>query len=1348
MKSLLSRWFAVLRPHLLPLGVFFVVPLALFWQVTLGGRTLIPADNLTAYEPWRSAAAEFGVAVPHNSLLSDLVLQNYLWKQFTLNSLQQGELPLWNPHLFSGNPFWAGGQHAMLYPFAIIYVLMPLPLAYGWFTVSQFFLAGLFTYLFLRTLGLSRAAATLGGVAYELCLFMVVSVVFPMIVAGAVWLPLLLLVIHRLTGHAPSSRLVWVALGGVALGVQILAGHVEITYYTLMIMGGYGAWRLAEVALNGTGAWPERGRALWPMALALLGLVALGLALGAVQFIPIYELAQNSFRSGRATFDEIRGWALPWRHALVWLIPNFYGNPSHHFYWDVFTQAWQAAPLNNQTLDWGIKNYVEGGAYVGLLPLALAPLAVLYTLRYARARRTDWPGLVSAVGFFAVLAGLALAFVFGTPLYALIFWLPGINQLHSPFRWVWPLTLALAVLAAFGLEALRRAGPRRAVTWAGIGTGLAGAGVLAGLGLVYLTWPRWQAVFDNLVASLALADRAFTDGAMFFAYTAVWVAQFGLTLLAVGVTLWLAGRGWRRWPALAVAVLAVDLLAAGWNFNPAADPRLLSYVPPSAAFLNAQGGVWRFTTYDPDGQKPYNANLGWYFGWHDARGYDSLFTRDYANFMGLIQPQNELDFNRIAPLNRWEALGSPLVDLLNIEYIISLHDLPEWKYTRVYTGEVNIYRNRTALPRAFVLPQTATLAVDDLPAAVQQFDPRAFVMVAPADALGVEFALPATAQPAAITHYGSNTVLVDVTATEPAWLVLADAFDPGWKAFVRPRGAAEEDETETPVVQAYGALRAITVPPGEWSVRFRYTPVTVRLGAIFSLLGGVSVLFLLGVWAWRVFYREGDDHSTARRIAKNSLAPMALNLMNRAIDLAFAAFMLRVLGPEDVGKYYFAVVIFGWFDIITNYGLNTFLTRDVARDRAHANRYLVNTTLLRLALGVVAIPALALLLGGRQALGAFTDLQPLDTATLWAIGLLVVAQAPATISTGLSALFYAYEKAEYPAAVATVTTLVRVALQASALLAGWGMVGLAGMSIAVNVITLVILLGLSARLFFVPRWEFDLGLQRHALREGWPLMLNNLLATLFYKVDVTLLEPLRGPREVGWYSAGYRFLDAFNIVPSLFTFALFPLMARQAHQADGRAALKNNYLFAVKLLETLALPLAVASTFLAPALVNVLGGEAFLPQGAVALAVMVWSIPFGWINSVTNYLLISLEQQRGLTRAFFWALVFNVVTNLIFIPPFGFAAAAATTIASEIFEGWLFYRLVRANLGGIGWLGALWKPWACAGGMAAVMAALWGVHPVLAVLAGGATFVFGIIGLQAFSASERATLLGLLPRRG
>jgi O-antigen/teichoic acid export membrane protein len=621
-------------------------------------------------------------------------------------------------------------------------------------------------------------------------------------------------------------------------------------------------------------------------------------------------------------------------------------------------------------------------------------------------------------------------------------------------------------------------------------------------------------------------------------------------------------------------------------------------------------------------------------------------------------------------------------------------------------------------------------------------------MVAPAEALGVEFALEAQPAPANAIRYSPNEVFVDAGAAEPSWLVLNDAYYPGWKAFVRPLGGTESDEQEAAIVRVNGNFRGVMLPPGEWTVRFKYTPVSVRLGAILSLVSGVTLLFLLGVWAWRYFYQESKIDSTARRIAKNSLAPMALNLLNRVIDLMFAAFMLRVLGPADAGKYYYAVVIFGWFEIITNYGLNTFLTREVSRDRAHANRYLVNTTVLRLLLGLVATPGLALILTGFYFLPALPflgQLEPLTPDTLWAIGLLVVAQAPATISTGLSALFYAYEKAEYPAAVATVTTLVKVTLGVIVLVLGYGFVGLAGTSLVVNAVTLAVLGTLAWRMFFRPRWELDWGLQRGAVRESFPLMLNNLLATLFFKVDVTLIKPLRGATEVGWYSTGYKFVDAYNVVPSLFTFALFPLLSRQAHDASQHHALRFTYGFAVKLLVTVALPLAAITTFLAPMMIELLGGAEYLPHGATALIILAWSMPFGWINSVTNYVLIALGQQRGLTNAFAVAIVFNVALNLIFIPMYGFAAAAAITIASEIFEGVFFYRYLRRSLGNVAWLSLLWRPWLSAGAMMGAIWLLWPVNGVLALLAGVGVYLGGLALLRAFNPEEQATLLSILP---
>jgi O-antigen/teichoic acid export membrane protein len=1441
MRSFLRRYRADL---LIALGLL-LLPLVLFWPVTLGNRTLLPADNLLAVEPWKSAAAQFGASPralfwpegakgsagaslpPHNKLLDDLALENYPWKKFILESIRAREIPLWNPYLFAGVPFLAAGQHSALYPFSVIFYLVPLPRAYGLFTVSQFFLAGLFAYVFLRALGLRRLSALFGAMVYEFSLFMVVSVVFTMIIAGAAWLPLVLAAIELIISRRPalggrSATLPWLVLGAGALGLQVLAGHVEITYYTLLVAGAYSAWRLIlnyqEHKENTQGNnfvffVPFVVQVL-RRAGVLLAMAALGLGLGAIQFVPLFELVRHNFRSGSATFEQIIGWAYPWRHALAFLIPNFYGNPSHHGYFDLFTWQWTPATINalGEPIDnifWGIKNYVEGGAYVGLLPLLFIPIVAILWVRLTLSKRPiDYAfrsllpsSFFSLVPFFLLLAFFSLAFAFPTGLYALIFWLPGINQLHSPFRWVWPLSLCAAALSAYGVEYLWRGGQPPTIYGFGLlqrkkqpsliadrlsriasplflwGSpslvtffgGLAvwvGTITLAVLIAARIGYDRVAGFMDRQVQDLALANQAFSDGRMFFSYETRWILIFALLLIASGIVLRLSRcaiyvRGRTIWEPLALGVIALDLIAAGWGFNPAADPAILTYTPPSVEFLRQDTGLWRFTTFDTpqcrptlddetEPCKPFNANLGWYFNLYDVRGYDSIFPMQYRRYMELIQPQGELEFNRIAPISDPLALDSPLLDLLNVKYVITQVPVDNPKYTLVYSAEVQIYQNQTVAPRAYTAPVSATLVADDFGPAIQSHDPRQFIIVGRDVRVEGLLSPPEPHWPTPIAdsdiHYTPNEVTLTARVSEDSWLVLADSYSPGWKAFV---SGSDGDESEIPIALVNGNFRGVLLEPGAWTVRFKYSPDSVKLGGIISFVAGITLVFGLGVWLWRYFYRESAADSTARRVAKNSLAPMALNLLNRSIDLIFAAFYLRVLGPDDVGKYYFAIVIFGWFEIVTNYGLNTLLTRDVSRDRAHANRYLVNTTLLRLLIGLLAVPGLAALLGLRQLLP-----NPLTTDTLWAITLLVIAQVPATISTGLSALFYVYEKAEIPAAVATLSTLLKVALGTVALVVGWGFVGLAGTSIVVNAVTLVVLSAIVWRAFFAPRWELDWGLQHSAVRESFPLMLNHLLATLFFKVDVPLLETIRnqqeagrGDREVGWYRTAYQFVDAYNVIPSFFTFALFPVMSRRAADSTNHPALKRTYALAVKLLVAVALPLAVLTTFLAAPMVGLLGGEQYLPDGAIALSVMVWSIPFGWINSVTNYLLIALNQQRDLTRAFAISLAFNVVANVIFLPRYGYVAAAAITIVSEIFEGAWFYWYLRKSLGPVPWLTWLGRLWLSAGAMAGVTFALWRVHPALALAGGMGVYALGLAGLRAFTTEERSLLLSILPSR-
>ena len=129
---------------------------------------------------------------------------------------------------------------------------------------------------------------------------------------------------------------------------------------------------------------------------------------------------------------------------------------------------------------------------------------------------------------------------------------------------------------------------------------------------------------------------------------------------------------------------------------------------------------------------------------------------------------------------------------------------------------------------------------------------------------------------------------------------------------------------------------------------------------------------------------------------------------------------------------------------------------------------------------------------------------------------------------------------------------------------------------------------------------------------------------------------------------------------------------------------------------------------------------------------LILSIPFGFVNSLTQYALIAVGQQRFLTRAFVIGVVFNVVTNVLLIPRYGFQAAAVTTIFSEIALLIPFYYGVRKYIAPLPWVDLYWRPLVAGVVMAAVTYASWPVNPALAVLAGLLAYPVALVLLGTF----------------
>ncbi len=566
-------------------------------------------------------------------------------------------------------------------------------------------------------------------------------------------------------------------------------------------------------------------------------------------------------------------------------------------------------------------------------------------------------------------------------------------------------------------------------------------------------------------------------------------------------------------------------------------------------------------------------------------------------------------------------------------------------------------------------------------------------------------------------------VRLDVNLSDRAWLVVGDAYFPGWKAFVRPFGADENAEVELTLHRANGALRTVYLPEaGQWTVRLVYSPMSFKLGLYTTFLAAMTLLLLAVYWSWFKFYRPERSAGEVRTVAKNSLVPMGLSLANKAIDFAFAMLYVRLLGPVGTGQYAFVVAIYGFFEILSRYGLGTLLTRDVAADKNQSSRYLSNVLALRTLLWVASLPLMALVTLFYRNLGGLGigNVTGIGTQEVQAIAIFAFSMLFANWADAFSSMFYAFEKMEYPAGLSSAVALIKVTLGALVLLLGWGYVGLAGVSLLINVLQVFWLFALLRSTLFRPEWRPDRSLQGWMLRTSGPLMINHLLATIFWRIDIWILRPLAGAASVGLYSVGLKYLDGLNIVPSVFTMAVFPLMSRYAR--EGGNTLLRAYVLSLRLLVIVSLPIAMVVTVLAEPLVWLVGGAQYLNIAEtarffgreigyvggsdLALRVIIWSIPIGFVNSVTQYVLIAVNQQRYLTRAFLFGVIFNVVGNLLVIPALGYVGAALVTILSEFSLLFPFYWSVRRHVGPVPWVSIFARPALAVAVMGAAVAGL------------------------------------------
>ena len=504
-------------------------------------------------------------------------------------------------------------------------------------------------------------------------------------------------------------------------------------------------------------------------------------------------------------------------------------------------------------------------------------------------------------------------------------------------------------------------------------------------------------------------------------------------------------------------------------------------------------------------------------------------------------------------------------------------------------------------------------------------------------------------------------------------------------------------------------------------------------------------LSLLAAVAWRRVYRDDPDN-TARTIAKNSAIPIAANLLNKLVDVGFAAIVLRALGPEGNGAYAFVALLVGlYFLTISNWGLNDLTVREAAADPQRAPQLFSVAVTVRCLIALALIPAGALLAGGFALAG-----DPLHPGALTAFALLGLHLFPAAIAAGCSASFQAAQRMELPALLSVLTAAIRTLIGVAALT--WAtditsrIAGLAGAALVATSINAGLFLIAQRQLLFRAGWYWDASLARWLVRESFPLLLNSLLIAVFFRFDIIILRAIHGDAAVGLYDAAYKLVSMTQIIPPYVVAALFPILARAA--IDDPARLVRTVQRAVGALQLIAWPMAVAMTVLAPQLIGALGGAAFVGDATILLQVAIWYLPLSYLNGVVQYALIAVRQQRRITVAFISGTLVNLGLNLALIPHYGALAAAAVTIVTEVaLLVPLVLALRRAGaapaFGALIWRPALASAAAGFGAWVAMHAIGWPGAGAIAIIYPLALWLVGGIGDD-----ERALLRRILGRVG
>jgi len=657
---------------------------------------------------------------------SDLSITHYPNALYLLQALRTWQtIPLWTSTILSGYPFVANPLSGLWYPPGWLALALPLPLGFNLVVAAHLVWGGVGMYRLIRMEGISYPAALFSGLAFACLpkLFAHYGAGHLTLLYAVPWTPWLLASQNsrNLFPGTHNSGFMSRISPGVLLAIIFLA-DVRWAAYAGVFWWGYAFTH-------------SQNKSIIKTAKDLVFQTAFAGLLAAPLLLPLMEYTRLSTRS-TLTAGDIMAFSLP--------VPRLFGL--------FFPGFW---------------SYHEWVLYPGGAVLALGLAAILKGKASQRKR------------FWLVAFLISIFFSLGThlPGFSMLASLPGLDLLRVPARALFLTGIALAALAAYGLDGLL-----------GENTPAEQRRVSVGLTALVL-------LIITMILGIWISTREFPTNL-------IW----GAGAVGVGAFWTRAGLSSRVSPQIWFLLLMV-LAMLDWgvvdrySFFSRPSAEVLSEREMVANFLASQLG--KFRVFSPSYSLPQHLAVRYHL--EQADGVDPLQLEAYSAFMEQASGVPRQGYSVTLPPFK---AGTPakdnatyrpdpaLLGLLNVQYVVAEYDLPvEGLMLRRRYGETRVYENQRALPRAWIQPPGSILGEAPSPADRVDWSPNR----------------------------------IEVSAKGPGTLVLAELAYPGWRVWV------DGEASEMMVIG--GLLRGVALEPGAHQVVFAFRPLSLFLGLVLFVTG-------------------------------------------------------------------------------------------------------------------------------------------------------------------------------------------------------------------------------------------------------------------------------------------------------------------------------------------------------------------------------------------------------------------------------------------------------------------------------------------------------------------------------